>query len=181
MEAELKSKLSDLENNLKLWSAVEVTDPAVTRHVNQRGGFTAICAQHQLKTATGLWGPYGDKWGVRKCVWGSVSNNGEVLEITLDAEFFYPAGDHEASFPLAADIAYRAGNDSRKKLLTDLTTKALSKLGFNADVFMGKYDDNKYVEEMKKKFGNGGERVPYPSGDPPPARTQPPVSEELGI
>lgn len=28
---------------------------------------------------------------------------------------------------------------------------------------------------------NGDARVPYPSGDPPPARTQPPVTDELGF
>ena len=33
-----------------------------------------------------------------------------------------------------------------------MTTKALSKLGFNADVFLGKYDDNKYVAKMKEEF-----------------------------
>jgi hypothetical protein len=39
-----------------------------------------------------------------------------------------------------------------KKVTTDALTKGLSKLGFNADVFMGQYDDNKYVAQMKKEF-----------------------------
>lgn len=141
-------------DNMTLWDTVEKTNPALTTHVEQRGGFTAICAQYQLKTATALWGPYGDKWGVRNCSWESICKNGEIVEIALSADFFYPAGDHEVSFPLSSDITYRAGNDTRKKLLTDLTTKALSKLGFNADVFMGRFDDNKYVQRMREEFGS---------------------------
>ena len=35
-----------------------------------------------------------------------------------------------------------------KKVATDALTKGLSKLGFNADVFMGKFDDNKYVNSL---------------------------------
>jgi len=39
-----------------------------------------------------------------------------------------------------------------------MTTKALSKLGFNADVFLGLYDDNKYVYQLKQEFNQ--ERMP---------------------
>ena len=39
-----------------------------------------------------------------------------------------------------------------KKLETDTLTKAISKLGFNADIFMGKFDDTKYLAEIKKEF-----------------------------
>jgi hypothetical protein len=49
----------------------------------------------------------------------------------------------------------RKGNidkDAPKKATTDALTKALSQLGFNADVFLGKFDDNKYVEDMKREF-----------------------------
>jgi hypothetical protein len=38
-----------------------------------------------------------------------------------------------------------------KKIQTDALTKALSRLGFNADIFMGLWDDNRYVEQVKKK------------------------------
>ena len=46
--------------------------------------------------------------------------------------------------------------DCMKKATTDGITKGLTYFGFNADVFLGKFDDNKYVaeleqEEVKKK------------------------------
>lgn len=151
-------------DKMKLWDSVCESDPATTKRVNQRGGFTAVCAQSQLKRATGFWGPYGGEWGVKDCAWGLIhEKDGAVVEITLHATFYYPNG----SFELGTDIAYRAGGDSRKKLLTDLTTKALSKLGFNADIFEGKFDDNKYVVEMAAKFT-------------PPKKTQKPAKKAPG-
>jgi hypothetical protein len=42
--------------------------------------------------------------------------------------------------------------EAPKKSLTDATTKALSMLGFSADVFLGLYDDNKYVNDRKTEF-----------------------------
>ena len=42
-------------------------------------------------------------------------------------------------------------HDALKKAGTDALTKCLSYLGFNADIFMGKFDDNKYVAEMDEK------------------------------
>ena len=43
----------------------------------------------------------------------------------------------------------RVDDDCIKKVATDALTKGLSKLGFNADVFMGRFDDNKYVNTPK--------------------------------
>tara|TARA_Y100000310_G_scaffold280644_1_gene300517 strand:+ start:603 stop:1253 length:651 start_codon:yes stop_codon:yes gene_type:complete len=136
------------KDNMKLWNAVCTTPPEHTKRVNQRGGFTAIGAQWQIQQATELWGPYGANWGMGALEWGTITDAaGNVVEVTLNAMFQYPNG----SFPIGTDAAFRPGNDTRKKLLTDATTKALSKLGFSADVFLGKYDDNKYVQGLKEQ------------------------------
>lgn len=129
-------------DNMELWNKVCKTDPSMTKQVSQRGGFTAIAAQYQMQLATEQWGPYGGAWVVSEMDWAMYDG-----ELILDALFEYPGGQ----FRMAVDMPYRAGNECRKKLLTDFTTKALSKLGFNADVFMGMYDDNKYVAELKKE------------------------------
>ena len=142
--------MSETKNkNMELWDQVCVTDPGITRPVELgRRKFTAVDAQHQIKRATELWGPYGDKWGVMACKYDYVRDaKGEPVEATLEACFMYPT----ATFAISTDIAYKPGNDTRKKLLTDLTTKALSKLGFNSDVFEGLYDDNKYVQGLKEQ------------------------------
>jgi len=161
--------------NMELWNQVCRTDPDITKHVAQRGGFTAIDAQSQIRRATELWGPYGGKWGVRDCKYSIINDTkGEAIEIGLEAVFYASCFGVEIEFQLASDIAYRAGNDSRKKLLTDLTTKALSKLGFNSDVFEGKFDDNKYVQQLK------AEKAAEPAQKPPASKSKPqPQAEQL--
>jgi hypothetical protein len=57
-----------------------------------------------------------------------------------------------------------------KKIETDALTKAISKLGFNADIFMGKFDDARYVNEMNIEFGNT---------PPPDVASQPAQKETL--
>jgi len=157
-----------MENTMELWNSVCVTDPDITQHVNQRGGFTAICAQAQFKRATELWGPYGDKWGMSDISYGEIKDGkGDTVEITMLGSFFYPLGEVLASFVIGSDIKFRAGDDSRKKLLTDATTKALSKLGFNADVFEGKFDDNKYVAGLKEKNKPKAKNTPEKKDEQP--------------
>ena len=149
-----------MDDNLKLWNEVCTTDPAVTKHVNQRGGFTAICAQSQLKRATEMFGPYGDTWSLSELDWSFSPDNSSLW---LEALFVYPDG----SFPISGDMPWKVGNDCFKKLQTDVTTKALSKLGFNSDVFEGKFDDNKYVNERKEAArDNGSEQHRAPTAAP---------------
>ena len=137
-----------MKKNLEFWNKVQTTDVAHTKKVNQRGGFTAINAQYQIKQATEQWGMYGKTWGVKDCKYDYVKDEtGKPIEITLEAKFFYPDGE----FDMSVDASYRVGNDSRKKCLTDLTTKSLSKLGFSADIFLGMYEDNKYVMQRQKE------------------------------
>lgn len=148
-----------MAGNMDLWEAVERTDPAMTKRVNQRGGFTAICAQYQIKNATRLWGPFGKTWGLKDLRWTEIRTGNELVEVALDGVFWYPGGE----FPISTDIAYRPGNDTRKKLRTDSITKSLSTLGFNSDVFEEKFDDNKYVAEARREFAPG-EKPPAQQG-----------------
>lgn len=41
--------------------------------------------------------------------------------------------------------------DAFKKAMTDALTKGLSHLGFSADVYLGKFDDSRYVEEQRTR------------------------------
>lgn len=144
-----------MNENMKLWDAVEKTDPKHTKKANVRGNnITAIAPQYQIKNATDQFGTYGAKWG-----WRSFDFDYALLATTgiviFKGLFYFPGGE----FPISSSIsAYKDGArtkpdaDFAKKVETDALTKALSKLGFNADVFMGLYDDNKYVMEMTEAF-----------------------------
>ena len=50
-------------SNTRIWDQVSKTDPAHTKKVNQRGGFTAISAHYQIMRATEVFGPVGIGWG----------------------------------------------------------------------------------------------------------------------
>ena len=145
-------------NNLFLWEQVETTDPEFTTKVNQRGGFTAIGAQYQIKNATEVFGAFGHGFGVKDEQYTPILND---TLIVYTATFYYKyedeSGDVEGEFPISSSIRVMMGSklddDCIKKVQTDAITKGLSRLGFNADVFMGRFDDNKYVNSGGQKFG----------------------------
>lgn len=138
------------EDNLRIWKQVCHTDPNSQRLVKYGSRqFTAVNAQKQLKRATELWGPYGSRWGLRLFKWG-ITQIGEIHNLALEAEFFYPSG----AFPICVDMRFKPDDECRKKLVTDARSKALSCLGFNSDIFEGRWEDNRYVQEMEQLFGD---------------------------
>ena len=148
------------KQNTKLWDSVCETDPSITTKVNQRGGFTAIAAQSQLRSATEVFGAFGTGWGVsdeRIEQWQSagLALYQATLWYTVEVHSDLHANEKK-EFPIHSSIRYQTGgrvdDDFFKKVATDALTKGLSKLGFNADVFLGKFDDNKYVNSMTQKY-----------------------------
>lgn len=142
--------MTQKENNMELWLKVCETDPKSTKTVKTRGGFTAVCAQAQVKRATELWGPYGRGWGLKDCKYSILQHDGKFI-LVLDAVFAYPG----AEFQISVDMPFLPGNDCYKKLRTSAQSKSLALLGFNADIFMGLFDDCAYVEDMRAKHDNG--------------------------
>lgn len=144
--------------NLKIWEQVEKSEAKHVKKVSYGAfKFNSICAYSQMKKATELWGPMGHRWGVK-------GENFDIHKISegfyyclYTAELYYPV-DLSKGFNgdlfISSDIEiYNVGKDKKKynddwskKVSTDALTKGLSKLGFNADVFMGKFD-GKYQEE----------------------------------
>jgi len=146
-----QNKNKKKKKNLFLWEQVETTDPEFTTKVNQRGGFTAIGAQYQIKNATEVFGAFGYGFGVKDEKYTPILND---TLIVYTATFYYQCDvddgdDVTGEFPISSSIRVMMGSkiddDCIKKVQTDAITKGLSRLGFNADVFMGRFDDNKYV------------------------------------
>jgi hypothetical protein len=155
--------------NMAIWDRVSTTDPKYTTKVNQRGGFTAIGAQYQLKTATEMFGPIGMGWGVKDEMFDEVGMHTDTGLILYRATFWYKVDEGtEYTFPIHSSIKYAIGgrldDDFAKKVATDALTKGLSKLGFNADVFMGMFDDNKYVLSLTDNKTNGVAKNPKLTG-----------------
>ena len=140
------------KKNMALWNEVSQTDPKITKKVNARGGFTAICAQSQLKKATEMFGSFGMGWGVKDESFQQPITGIIIYQATL----YYKTKEWKGEFPIHSAIVLALNNkvddDAVKKVATDALTKGLSKLGFNSDVFEGKFDDNKYVNRMESTF-----------------------------
>lgn len=148
-----------MTDNLRIWSAVEKTDPAHTKQVSQRGGFTAISANYQIMAATKQFGPIGIGWGY-------VAGDPIFHETLLFVPVTLWHGDRSNTFgPMLGceewkDSKGRIDSDASKKATTDAITKLLSQLGFNADVFLGKFDDQKYVDQRRKEVAAEGKPNP---------------------
>jgi hypothetical protein len=160
-------------NNLRLWNKVEQTDPDFTKAYKGKGGFEgdAINAMYLVKKATNLWGPIGDRWGYeieeerydQGAPIGVYPNTSEVIYAvvhTLKLRLWYKTDDgelatvqHYGHTDFVSANKYGAVTDSEapKKSLTDALKKCLSMIGFSADVFMGMFDNQAYVEEAANK------------------------------
>jgi hypothetical protein len=149
------------KNNLELWSKVEKTNPNYTKKANVKGNnITSISPQFQIKNATEQFGSYGTTWGFKNMNIDYTLK--ELGLVAFKALFYYPGGEFETinSIQLYRDNAMTKIDDNfAKKLETDTLTKALSKLGFNADIFLGKFDDIRYLEEVTKEFAEPKEPI----------------------
>lgn len=148
-------------DNMNLWNKVCETDPVNTKKANVKGNkITCIAPQTQIMQATKMFGPYGSAWGFKSMEFDySLKDIGLVV---FNAVFYYPNQQDNSkteSFPISNSVGLykdkakeKIDDDFAKKVETDTLTKALSKIGFNADIFLGKYDDSRYVEDMKQEF-----------------------------
>ena len=143
---------------MRLWNRVCKTDPATTKAVSYgTRQFTAIDAYAQIQRATEIWGPIGVGWGFTyKLNWMDTA-------VAAEVRLWYAHEDVHAEVNACGCKSLYIGKDKKydddapKKAVTDGLTKAMSYLGFNADVFLGKFDDNKYVQQMTEEFaGSNG-------------------------
>lgn len=142
-------------NNLEFWESVEKTDPKYTTKVTLGRKFTAIDPYYQNKIATSKFGMYGKSWGLKNIKHEFFDIGLDTKMVTLYATFFYQDTEE---FEITNSMKICGTNSSgkfvidedwAKKIETNTLSKALSRIGFNTDVFMGKFEDYQYVDEMK--------------------------------
>lgn len=153
-----------MTEGLKLWDSVKKTDPKFTKEFRRPGGFkgTAVSATYLIQKATELWGPFGGLWGVEikneemlkggpLIIDGTVVGNELIHKVQI--ELRHPNGVVPAfgvtTFVGKDKNGIFTDEEAPKKSLTDALTKSLSWLGFAADIHLGMYDDNKYVESLR--------------------------------
>lgn len=157
--------------NLSLWNQVDKTNPAHTKEVKLGRKFTAIDAHYQVMRATEVFGPCGQGWGIRNSHYQVLTldaQNPHYSLLQFTAQLWYNWDGQEGVLDIAADIelfedtrnGWKRVEDSHKKVRTDAVTKGLSWLGFSADVFLGRFSDNKYVQSLQQPPTDN--QVPFP-------------------
>jgi len=165
----VKEEAIKQDNNMVIWDKVSKTDVDHTKEVSFGRKFTAIDAHSQIMEATRQFGPIGEGWGYENAYGEIHMTDGRILawcDVTFwwarEGEWEGNKVTHRKSYgPVRGGAILQALNkdgsfkqpdtDAYKKASTDGLTKLLSHLGFNADVFLGQFDDNKYVQGLKKE------------------------------
>jgi hypothetical protein len=143
---------------LTLWDMWGTTPPSQTKRVDTGGrSFTTISAYWQFHRATELFGPCGVGWGWTPPVWSIQFEGTDAPLLVVSLTVWIETGNGRAEAPLVnAQEMFMGKGDRRrvdddvfKKLVTDTITKGLSYFGASSDVFLGLFDDNRYLAAAK--------------------------------
>lgn len=156
-----------MTDNLSLWKQVEKTDPAHTKPITGKAYKGNSPKPHFIvMKATEAFGPCGIGWGfeiveeklldgallapefyerihmARVRVWYEWNGKRGTVEHVGQTVF---SGKRRDGTPFTDE-------DAPKKSVTDGLIKALSMVGFAGDIFLGRYDDSKYVSDLKREI-----------------------------
>ena len=142
-----------MSDNLKLWNSVEKTNPAHTKQVKLGRTITAIDPYRQVQAVTSQFGPAGEGWGWEVKQVEHLPTNEVCILVSMWHGEDKGRIEQWGQSSLYIDKAEKKKDtDCMKKATTDGLTKCISLLGFNADIFLGKFDDNKYVQQSIADF-----------------------------
>jgi len=155
--------------NLTIWDKFADIDPKYTKAITGKPyKGTSPNPHYVIKCLTELFGPVGVGFG-----WD------------VEAEGFQPMGEEllhwcrirfwhsdqksrgfSAYGQTKAVMKTRNGlmtdEDAPKKSLTDAITKAAAQVGIASNIFLGRWDDSKYVDEVNDKFREAEKPAPDP-------------------
>ena len=143
-----------MTTKMRIWDSLSKTNPDYTRSVPSSYGkkITSIDPMYQIQCMTETFGPVGLGWKYN--VKYTYQDNLVFAEVSIH----YCVHDNWFEYgPVCSvqNLCKKNGtldDEAPKKAMTDAMTKAFSHLGMSADVFLGKFDDSKYVQEVKKEF-----------------------------
>ncbi len=152
-----------MKNTTDLWDRVCKTDPAAVKPITgkQYQG-NSPKPYYIVRRLTEEFGPCGDGWGFT-----ILSERMErltekdVLHIACVRLWYENQDGRRCEFDqmgqTKAVYAKKDGGlvvdeDAPKKSVTDALVKCASYLGFAGDIFSGRWDDSKYVAELKREF-----------------------------
>lgn len=161
------------EQNMHIWNKVDKTDTRFTKKAKVNGqDITSLSGTAMAMKATELFGPVGIGWGwriveerfdegheifigegdKRACIGREI---GHTVKIALWFMQDGQRGEIEqygcTRYQYKTTYGMTTDGEAPKKSLTDAIKKSLSMLGFSADVFLGLFDDDAYVTQLKEE------------------------------
>ncbi len=160
--------------NMRIWEQVEKTDTRFTKKAKVGGqDITSLSGTAMIMKATEVFGPAGIGFGWRVLeerfdpgieVFSGEGDKrvrlGMTSNHTVRIAFWFvldgQRGEIESygctNYIYKASYGMITDGEAPKKSLTDAIKKALSALGFSADVFLGLHDDANYLEQLNDEL-----------------------------
>ena len=150
-------------DNKALWNTVFMTDPKAVKPITgkQYNG-NSPKPYWLIDRATEVFGPVGIGW---RCTVKSERferlSETDVLHVAVVSVWYVFDGKRSETFDQmgGTKAAYKTAKgslmvdeDAGKKSVTDGMVKCLSMIGFAGDIFSGRWDDSKYVEQAAREF-----------------------------
>jgi hypothetical protein len=162
-----------IDLNMELWNSVRTPNPAHTKGFKRGGGFsgTAISGQYVAQMLTEQFGPCGYGWKI--IITGEEYRTGQAYHLTDGTllgnaivhvvrghltykveDEWYETSDQfgQTTFVGKNKNGLFTDEEAPKKSATDLMSKCASLIGVAADIHLGKWDDNKYVNQVKEDY-----------------------------
>lgn len=148
-----------MTEHLNLWNTVEKTPPGHVKEITGKSYKGNSPKPHYLVwKATETFGPIGIGWGFtiedERVEEGAGGERMHIARVRVWYKWDGARGEVEhvggTTFSgMRASGKPFTDEDAPKKSVTDALVKALSMIGFAGDIFMGRYDDSKYVNDLK--------------------------------
>jgi hypothetical protein len=146
------------KDNLSVWDAHSAIPDKFLKKISgkdYRGN--SPNATYIVKCLTSLFGKCGEGWGYTVKDQGFYSFENRVVLHWVIIKFwtgsrdnyFEQFGQTKAAYP-TQQSTYKVDEDAPKKSITDAITKAASHLGIASDIYLGLYDDNKYIKPIEE-------------------------------
>ena len=118
------------------------------------GEITTIDPMYQIMKMTETFGPVGKGWSYdAEYTYTEQLVFAEVKVVWTDKDdVWYKYGPISSVQKLYRKTG-ALDDEAPKKAFTDALTKAFSHLGLSADVFLGMFDNSKYIEKVKQNLG----------------------------
>jgi hypothetical protein len=146
-------------SNTSLWDKHANIDPSMTKGITGKDySGTSPNAHHVIWCLTDLFGPVGQGFGWQ-VVAESIEHFGDTAIHWCRISFWHTDRANAFEAYGQTKMAYqtksgflKVDEDAPKKSLTDAITKAAAQIGVAANIFLGRWDDNKYVADVANEF-----------------------------